>query len=529
MEIILRLKSKLRKNTAGVIGVIAVINIFLAVIALLKDMLLASYLGTSQEADAFTLAFFITDMIGNNLLGNAAATSSVPLFSKVYAKEEPNDFGRVFIAINFSMLIIALIVAALFYINQKSIIGFLGFGFSEVSRENSLVLTQLLCVTILLYPIVLIAISALQIKGKFIISAIVPIIFNFIFLLGILLCTLFKIPQSTGIIVISYSIITAVFVMIGCTYTSLINKKQIKNTDIRLEGFKETTPLILTSLKLFFSYLTILFLSQGVLYIERYITSQFAPGSIAAQNYAYRLSQFPVWVFTSAISTVTFPLMAKAKGRGEQKEVIRTFKISIYSTLLVTLPVAIILFFLREPIISILFLRGEFTYESLKLTGSILSTYTLTIIVQSVNLLCIKYYLTENRLGTPIVVFLLISVINSLIDVLLARKMGLMALGVGAGISGLLASMIFLNNIKLGLLKSIKENLKIIMNVAILNGIILALSIFYNFIWKEYFFSTSEFFKLLYVIVVSFTTIGIYLGGVKRWKLIKIKGEKSFG
>ncbi|HEY8804693.1 MAG TPA: hypothetical protein VIM42_06215, partial [Clostridium sp.] len=75
-------------NYSKLVVIIVAINIILAVLALLKDMFMASYFGTTVNADAFTLSFFITDMLGNNLIANAVAVSCIPLFTKIYADND---------------------------------------------------------------------------------------------------------------------------------------------------------------------------------------------------------------------------------------------------------------------------------------------------------------------------------------------------------------------------------------------------------------------------------------------------------
>ncbi|HET6872195.1 MAG TPA: hypothetical protein VFH42_04320, partial [Sporolactobacillaceae bacterium] len=58
-------------------------NLMLAISAFFKDVAFAHYFGTSSTADAYTLGFFIPDMIGNNLIAAALGVACIPIFSRL--------------------------------------------------------------------------------------------------------------------------------------------------------------------------------------------------------------------------------------------------------------------------------------------------------------------------------------------------------------------------------------------------------------------------------------------------------------
>src|SRR4051812_21838057 len=75
-----RIWSNAKPLLFGTIGVVALLNGSVALMAFVKDVLLASYFGTSVQADGLTLAYFLPDMIGNTLIASALGVSCVPLF-----------------------------------------------------------------------------------------------------------------------------------------------------------------------------------------------------------------------------------------------------------------------------------------------------------------------------------------------------------------------------------------------------------------------------------------------------------------
>src|SRR4051812_31685347 len=86
--------SKAKPLLFGTIGIVALLNGAVALLAFVKDVLLASYFGTSVQADGLTLAYFLPDTIGSTLIASAIGVSCVPVFSKAFACGGRERLGR---------------------------------------------------------------------------------------------------------------------------------------------------------------------------------------------------------------------------------------------------------------------------------------------------------------------------------------------------------------------------------------------------------------------------------------------------
>ncbi len=75
---------------------------------------------------------------------------------------------------------------------------------------------------------------------------------------------------------------------------------------------------------------------------------------------ANRLMEVPLGIFTVAISTVTFPLIARLAARGEREEMALRHHRSVLLTLHIALPASLGLLVLAEPVVRLLFQRGAF-------------------------------------------------------------------------------------------------------------------------------------------------------------------------
>lgn len=422
--------------------IISFINMLLAVLALAKDIFMASYLGTTVKADAFAVAFFITDMAGNNLIANAAAVSSIPIFTKVHSDNHEDNkytlFSRL-LSLNFIFLLMTSVVSLIAFLMRKQIVNLLAKGFTPQGKMLTVKLLAILLPTMLVYPFVATGISYLQVRGKFIISSLAPVLFNFVLFLGIGYCLFFRIVVNNGVFIVTHSVMIAVIAMFLLIYAKVISdsKPVINGKLINMESYARL-------FEMFIPYIVILLLPQAVLYYERYLASYFGGGSVAALNYAYRLAQFPIWVFVSAIGTVAFPMMANYYNSDNMKAYKKTFDDALRWILILTVPIVLFMFFLRVPIITVLFLRGAFNANSLIITSKILSGYCFAIIGQSVSLLCVRLFLSREEVKRPLLIYVLSSIVNTLLDYTLVRRAGLSAIGISAAVSSTLNAVLMI-------------------------------------------------------------------------------------
>ena len=109
-------------------------------------------------------------------------------------------------------------------------------------------------------------------------------------------------------------------------------------------------------------------------------------GPVSWLNYAFRLMQLPLGVFGVAVATVTLPVLARVATEGINDNFRRVLGAGNRLVLFLTLPSAVGLFILAEPIISLLYERGKFTHYETLATAAALRWYAVGLIFYA----CIK-------------------------------------------------------------------------------------------------------------------------------------------
>ena len=140
--------------------------------------------------------------------------------------------------------------------------------------------------------------------------------------------------------------------------------------------------------------------------------SSLGDGPMTWLNIAFRLMQLPLGLFGVAIATVTLPLISRSAALGNSLEFRGALAHSLRLVLLLTIPSAIGLIILAEPIISLIYQHGRFTAEATRQTASALRFYAIGLAGYSgVKVLAPAFYAINKR-NLPMLVSLFSIAVN---------------------------------------------------------------------------------------------------------------------
>lgn len=415
---------------SGVSGIL-MMNVAVAVTGFFKDVFLTAYLGTSQTADAFAIAYFIIDTVGNTIFAAGLGLASVPVLSSALGQRQGDGMGSRIRSLLWWSVGLGGVLVVLLWTTGPWILSFMATNrlLSEVS-----LLYLCLLPTVLLYPLVSVAASILQVAGRYVVSVSAALWLNGILLVGIPLLWQARVSLQAGGRWIAIFIVVGVVVQAVVLWLCWLTRKQ----SFAGEGMSRDGTGVTQSggLWRYFSWYTVyLIASQCVGFVERALAARQGVGSVAGLTYAYRITQLPLWVFVSAIATFVFPAMAKAHSLGHTAKVQALFRHSMKSILIVTLPTMIFLFTYRDLLLTLLFQRGNFTMQSTRITANLLSGYVWTIPGQAFTVIALRYAVASGRIIAPVSLTILSVIINIVLDFELTSAIGVLGLGVGAAIA----------------------------------------------------------------------------------------------
>jgi putative peptidoglycan lipid II flippase len=136
-------------------------------------------------------------------------------------------------------------------------------------------------------------------------------------------------------------------------------------------------------------------------------------------NYAYRLMNLPLGIFAAAVATVIFPTLAQQAARGESHSLESTLFKGLGMMSLVTVPTAVGMIVLRQPLVALLFQRGAFDYQATVMTAAALLFYSLGLWGWSANMVLTRAYYALGDVKTPVLTGAVSIVLNLVLSLLL--------------------------------------------------------------------------------------------------------------
>ncbi|MEY2531953.1 MAG: putative peptidoglycan lipid flippase, partial [Verrucomicrobiota bacterium] len=135
-------------------------------------------------------------------------------------------------------------------------------------------------------------------------------------------------------------------------------------------------------------------------------------GPVSWLNIAFRLMQLPLGMFGVAVGTVTLPLVSRSAAIGDMPAFRSAVAHAVRFVLLLTIPAAIGLIVLANPIISVIYEHGRFTAEATERTAEALRFYAIGLAGYSaVKVLAPAFYALDRR-NLPMLVSLLSILLN---------------------------------------------------------------------------------------------------------------------
>lgn len=186
--------------------------------------------------------------------------------------------------------------------------------------------------------------------------------------------------------------------------------------------------------------------------VDRALASELAPGSIAALNFADRLRQVPLGLFTVALTTAVLPNLSEVWAREDRAGFARSVAQGVRLLSLVMIPTAFGLMVLDLPLVRLIFERGVFTTEASLVTASALFGYAPGLIAFSAHAVLASAFFATKDSRTPFWVGLGVLAANVILDLALAPVFGVggIAWANSLALFGGAAAMIWLLNRRLG-------------------------------------------------------------------------------
>lgn len=394
-------------------SIISVVTIFSRVLGYVRDQRLTLLLGTTLAADSFVLAYRIPNLFRRLVAEGAMTSSFIPVFTS-YMADKPKE--EIWGFANRLFWTLALIVAAITVLGIVFSPGvvhmFTRSSFDGGQWDQAVYLNRIIFPYLFFIGLAALAMAILNCFHIFGLPAATPVFLN-----------LAIITFSVGAVWRHFkdpAISLAVGVLVGGALQFLIQVPFLVRQGMRFDfGISFTHPGVRAVGRLMLPA----FFGIGVAQINFLVDTFFATaakmprGSLTSLYVADRVMELVLGGYAIAVATAILPMMSHQAAAKEYDAMKRTFGFALRIVSFITLPAALGLMILREPIIRVLFQHGQFVAESTRLTARALLYYAAGLpAFAAVKLVVPAFYSTKDT-KTPVIIAAIALVLNIVLNV----------------------------------------------------------------------------------------------------------------
>ncbi len=396
------------------------------VLGYLRDRIIAHAFGTSPSLDAYYAAFNFPDLLFALIPGGALASVFIPVLSTYLVDESKRDEGwKLASAVINDVFLVVAVLAFLAAIGAPWLVAHViapGFDATRLALASDLM--RLVLISTLIFSLSGVITGILQAHNSFLLPALAPSFYN----LGIIAGALFLAPRF-GVYGLAYGVVGGSLLHLLIQVPGLIRQRAryFMVLGLRSGGLGE---LVL----LFIPRLVTLGVVRVNMVLMTNLASGLAAGSIAGLNFAYRIWQFPESLIGTAIALAVFPTLSALAAQNAQKQLRRTFDITMGIILALAIPATVLVVVLARPVVSLLFQGGAFQGGSTDLVAGILQLYGLAVIGESALELAARIFYAQHDTRTPMFVALVAMALRAALMFAWVNTLGAAGLGLAYAI-----------------------------------------------------------------------------------------------
>lgn len=383
-------------RAAGLVAALALVS---RVLGLVREIVVRNYLGvTTLDATAFDIAGRFPEAIFLIVAGGAIGSAFIPTFAAYFVREDERGGWRLFSAVINLVTLATTVIAVVVMVFAAPIVEF--FYAENIALEPALLpQTVGLMRIMLLSPIIFgasgVIMAALNARQHFLLPALAPSLYNLGIIAGGLL----------GAALPSVSVVNGLAwgAVLGALSHLLIQLPGLRRVGGRYEPVLTLRdPGVLTVLRLMAPRVLGLSFSEINKFIILFLTGSMPIGSLPALNTAFRVLIMPQGILGQALGIAAFPTMAELAARSALREMRAILSDSLRLILFLGLPATVLLLFLAEPYVAILFERGLFDAESTVLVATALRYYAICLVALTSLEVIARAFYSLNDTVTPV-------------------------------------------------------------------------------------------------------------------------------
>lgn len=381
----------------GIAALILSVSIFLSrILGFLREAVIAYTHGASYATDAYYAAFTLPDLMSYFLAGGTLSITFIPLFSGYISRGEEEDGWRMFSTIATTMgsmlvlFVIALEVAAPY------LIPLVNPGFADDPRQLALAIsmTRIVIPAQMAFYLGGLIQATLFVREVFWPSALAPLIYNVCIILGGVLLEPWLGIQGFAVGVVVGALLGPMLLPLWAA------RKNVKFQFRFAPGDEDFKSFVLLSLPLMVG-VSLVTVDEWLL---KYFGSMSPDGAISWLNNARKMMLVLFAIIGQAAGQAALPYLSRLYHEGKEDEMGQMLARSLQRVGFLALIAAAGLVVTAEPLIWLVFQRGEFTPADANQTASLLVFFAFGLLAWTSQSLAVRGFYARKDTITPMLI-----------------------------------------------------------------------------------------------------------------------------
>ncbi len=415
--------SKKTKSIVGTTIVITILTLCFKLLGFVKQAVVAYYFGTTFETDIYYVAFNFVGTLSSAFI-RAITISLVSIYTHCLVQRGKDAASKLLSACLEILVPVVLVVLLIVYMFTPQIAGILAPSYTP---EESVLLQQYLqiCYPFFLFAVVTLVWTSLMDANKdFVVSRTESAITS---ITTILCCVLlYNVQAVTSLVIAQY----LSYIIFG-TLLLIRGKKYFDFSFVAFRDVPEIRTVLLTALPLFVGNSV----SQINKIVDNALSTGLNAGSASALSYSVTLEDFVSVLLVNNVVDVLYVNFSTYTAEGDYDKLTDTMRKAINVMLCIMIPITIVTCMCSREIVSIAYYRGEFTWNSVKMTSAALIGYAVGFTSMGIRDIILRgLYSFKNTKGPMITGFFAVG-FNIFFSILLSRFIGIMGISIASSIS----------------------------------------------------------------------------------------------
>jgi putative peptidoglycan lipid II flippase len=346
-----------RRRLARATAIFAAATGLSRILGFVREIVTAYFFGVRGSINAFEVAFLVPNTVRSLVADQALSAAFVPVFSELLAKGERARAWRVASTVFWLMLLGLGALTAIFTLVAPWVMPAL---FPAYDEELLVSLSRLLFPTVVLLGVSGVIVGILNSYEHFTVPALAPIAWNLAIIVGVAIGVPHADSTDTKLQ------IYAVSILVGTVIQVLLPVPWLRGRDGRLRILVDVRDpavrqifVLMVPVTLALGLINFNALIDGI-FASRLVDPDLAPAAI---NKAFRLYMLPQGIFSVAVATVLFPALSRLAALGDSQGFLRTTNAGLRQIAFLLVPASVAAAVLAEPIVRLVYQRGEFTAD----------------------------------------------------------------------------------------------------------------------------------------------------------------------